>query len=397
MNKTRIIFLFIIISFAFLLTGCWDRKEVNDLAIITAAGFDKNSDDMIELSVLVFIPKSGDGGQQMGGGGSGGGQHVLVRSADGITIADAMSKLQQKFPRRLFWGHADVFIIGENLAKEDVRPHLDFILRHPQLRERANIFVSKQSAKEIISLTPPLERDSAEVLHEMAALKIGMDVTVKKFAQMLIGKSTAAAAPYIEILPPPKGKKKEETIGFITGTAVFKKGKMIDVIDEHVTRGVLWLRNEIKLAIVSVKPEDVEGHVSLSLLRAKTKLKPSIKDGKWKITLKAETEDDIIKNGTNLDLQDPKIVRKLEQYLIEDIKQKVQTALDIVQKEMNADIFGFAEAFHRAYPDIWEKNKDEWDEIFPNVEVEIDAKAYIRRPGMVTQPAVIPKEEVKNE
>lgn len=185
------------------LTGCWDRTELNDLAIITAAGIDKKSESKIELSVLVYIPKAA-GGDQMGGGGGGGqSQQVLVRSAEGETIAEAMSVLQQKFPRKLFWGHNEVFVFDEELARErNIRGGIDFIMRHPQTRERSHIFVSKQKVAKLFSLQPPLERDLAEVLRELASLRIGVEVTMKDLGQMFIGESGAAVLPYIEMLPP---------------------------------------------------------------------------------------------------------------------------------------------------------------------------------------------------
>lgn len=395
LNKFILLISMLFISLPFI-TGCWDRKEVNDIAIITAVGIDKKDDGKIELTVLVFIPKGGGGQQQMEGGGSSGAQQVLVRSAEGLTTADAMSALQQEFPRQLFWGHAEVIIMEEKMAKEDIRPRLDFLLRHPQIRERAQVFVSKQHAKEILKLLPPLERDIAEVLHELSALKIGMDVTVKSLAQMMISDAKASAVPYIEKLQS-KNKQKKQTIAYITGTAVFKDGKMIDFINENTTRGVLWIRNEIDKAIVTIEPDDIEGYISMNLLQAHTRLIPSIKNGVWKITLYAETEDDIIDNSTRLDLNNQQTINMLEQKLVEDIQNRAQSALDIVQKEMNADIFGFADAFHRAYPDIWKKNKENWDEIFPKVEVVIEGKAYVRRPGMVTQPSLMPEEEVINQ
>lgn len=395
MKKNKIRFL-LLIGFVLLLTGCWDRKEVNDLAIITIAGIDKKDDERLELTVLIYVPKGG-GGQQMDGGSSSGGGEQLVRSAEGVTMADAMSKLQQKFPRRLFWAHTEVILIDEELAKGDIRPRFDFILRHPQLRERAHIFVSKQKVKELLSIQPPLERDLAEVLHELALLKIGIDVTTKELAQMLISDGGAAAVPYIEKLPPQSGQKEKETIAYITGSAVFKNGKMVGYIDEKVTRGVLWLRNEIELSIVTVKPDNAEGHISMNLLRADSKLIPKIENGIWKITLKTETEDDIIQNATNLELKDKKNIVMLEQKLIEEINERVNLTLEVVQKGMEADIFGFADAFHRAYPDIWNKNKNQWNDIFPNVEVTIETKANVRRPGMVTKPALIPEDEVRTE
>ena len=78
------------------LTGCWDRIEIHDLAIVTGAAIDQK-DDEIELSVQVFIPKAmGSGGGQSSGGG---GKITYTASQTGKNIADALSKLQGKFPR----------------------------------------------------------------------------------------------------------------------------------------------------------------------------------------------------------------------------------------------------------------------------------------------------------
>jgi spore germination protein KC len=396
-TKIMIMLLLIVIP-ALLLAGCWDRKELNDLAIITAAGIDKKTDSTIEMTVVVYIPKKAAGGGGETGGGGGGEGQVLVRSAKGATLAEATSALQQEFPRHLFWGHNEVFVMHEDFVRqEDIRPTIDFILRHPQTRERSHIFVSKQKVAKLFSLDPPLERDLAEVLRELASLKTGVDITLKDLGQMLIGESGAAAVPYIEILPTQPGQGKNQTIGYIVGTAVLKQGKMVGAVDQSTTRGILWLRNEIELAIVTAKPENVEGYISMQLLRAQSQIIPKIENGNWKITLKAETEDDIIQNGTTLNTGDPETISKLEEDLRDDINTRVKEALTKVQKEMNADIFGFAEAFHRAYPKMWKKHKHDWDDIFPTIDVTMDTTAKIRRPGIVTEPGAYPEQEVKDE
>ncbi|WML44224.1 Ger(x)C family spore germination protein [Neobacillus sp. PS3-40] len=391
----KIIIPLLLLFTVLLLTGCWDRQEVNDLALVTAAGVDRNSDGSIELSVLVFIPK-GKSSQQGVEGGSGGGGSVqtLVRSADGKTIADAMSKLQEKIPRHIFWGHCKVFIFDEELAKNGVAPQVDFILRHPQLRERAQLFVSEQKTKEILNLIPPLERDISEVLREFGSFKIGMEITAKDFSQMLISESQAGAIPWIKILPPEQGEK-NQSIAYITGTAIFIKGKMIGRIDDSITRGVLWFRDEVRIATITVKPKvRGGGYVSMNILRANTKLIPKIVNGKWKIKLHAVADTDIIQNTTNLDMARPEIVKPLEEKINKQIKNKANEALAQVQKEMNADIFGFADAFHRKYPKEWAKQKYRWNEIFPTLEVTIEANIKIRRQGMNSVLSNNPQKEV---
>lgn len=56
-----------------LLGGCWDRVEINDLAIVTAAAIDEKGANRVELSLQIFVPKS-MGGQGQGQGGGGGGE-----------------------------------------------------------------------------------------------------------------------------------------------------------------------------------------------------------------------------------------------------------------------------------------------------------------------------------
>ena len=55
--KRILLLLSICVSILFL-SGCWDRVEVNDLAIVTATAIDKSDDNQIELSIQIFIPKS---------------------------------------------------------------------------------------------------------------------------------------------------------------------------------------------------------------------------------------------------------------------------------------------------------------------------------------------------
>ncbi|HZH61585.1 MAG TPA: Ger(x)C family spore germination protein [Metabacillus sp.] len=389
-KAVKLILTFSICSFTILLTGCWDRVELNDLALVMAAGLDKSDDDKIELSVQLAIPQAMGGGQRMGGGG----KPTTVEKVTGKTIFDAMSQLQEKVSRRIFWGHNRVIIIGDKLAEEGIQEHIDFFARYPSPRLRAFLFVSDGKAIDALKIIPDLEKSSAEVAKELAKFKVGMSVTVTDLLQMLSGEAGAAALPWIEV-------DEDEPVGKgvlrVNGTAVFKKDKMVGRIDDSVTRGVLWLKDEIELASVTVEPKGADGQISFNLLRSRTELIPKIDNGKWKMIVKIVTEDDAVENETKLNLMNPKIAKQLEKQLEQDIDERIRMTLEQVQKEMEADIFGFAEVFHRQYPDQWSKVKDHWEEKFPEIEVEMKTKAYIRRPGMSTSPQGVPQKEVKGK
>ena len=363
------------------LAGCWDRKEINDLAIVTAAAIDRTEKGAIELSVQVYVPRSGDGAQLGKSGSTGGDERTLVRSATGKTVSEAMSRLQERFPRKIFWGHAEAYIIGEATAKSGIRELVDFFLRFSQPREHANLFVARGEAKKILELIPPLERNQSEVLREMSRSKVGLHTTLKDLAEMLIGDAGNAVLPMLTILPPAEGKDKRLTIAYISGTAVFRGDKMIGALSRPLSRGLLWLRDEVRYSVVTLSPKDSDGYVSFYLLRSHTRLVPRIEGDRWSMTVKVRTEDDVIENTTELDLLDPDVTRKLETELGRMIGRRIEQTLERLQHEMKTDVMGFADAFHRKYPREWRKVRDRWDEKLPEVEVRVEVDAKILRPG----------------
>jgi spore germination protein KC len=44
---------------SFLLVGCWDRIEVNDLALVMATGIDKASDQKLQVTAQIATPSQG--------------------------------------------------------------------------------------------------------------------------------------------------------------------------------------------------------------------------------------------------------------------------------------------------------------------------------------------------
>lgn len=393
--KGILLLLSICVSILFL-SGCWDRVEVNDLAIVTATAIDKSGDNQIELSIQIFIPKAlGSGGGEAGG--SGGGKMTMAISQTGKNMADALSKLQGKLPREIFWGQCKVFIFGEALAKQGIQKQMDFLLRHPEPRGRAYLYVSEGKAKETLEMVPNLERYSAEVLREISNYRVGMQITIQDVDEMLTGIAQAAALPYVKIKTQQPSEGKPIKYVHIDGTAVFHKDQMVGTLTEAETRGVLWLRDEIKGYTVSVEIEGEEGLVSLNPVSARVDLIPQIHDKKWKMTVNVATEGAIIQNETNLDFSDPKLLKKVESAYQKSIEKRIQEVLNQIQHELHADIVNFSREFYRKYPKEWKENKNRWDEVFSEVEVTINIEAHIRREGYINKPGALPHEEVKEE
>jgi spore germination protein KC len=385
----------ILVSLLFL-GGCWDRTELNDLALITALAFDKAENNQIQVTAQIIKPRSpSGGGMGEGGGGEQKGGQTTIRSEKGLNITDALSKLQRIIPRKQFWGVCDIFIFSDKLAELGIREQVDFLLRHPGMRERAYLFVSSGKAADTLELFPPIENSSAVALRKLSDLQIGMRITIEQLSQMLKGDSQAVAVPLVYILKKNKSAEPFQTIPYIFGTAVFKKDKMIGSISEKSTRGLLWIKDEIKEYTITYKKDD-KGHlVSLQPVKAKVKLIPQIRGEQWIMTIKVKTEGDIVENDTNLNLMNSDLLSELDKAFENDIRERIEYSLEEVQHRLKVDIVDFAKEFHRKYPKHWEQAKDHWDEMFPKVKVNIEIEAHALRPGLINMPGGIPQDEVK--
>jgi spore germination protein KC len=393
-KKVRRALVFLLVSInVVILGGCWDREEINDIAIVLGIGIDQVKNGNIRLTVEIAVPRVIGSGQMGGTGGDK--EETIIRSGTGVTIADAIAQLQERLPRRLFWGHMKIVIFGEQAAKVGIREHLDFLIRHPQTRTRCNVFVGKGSAKSMLELIPPIEQSASEVLREMAESRTLMRKTAKETLQTLNSEAETVLLPMVKVLPPPKGKKEIETIPFIYSTAVFKKDRMIGQIDDYITRGVLWIRDEIKLAHVTARVPGERGNITSRMIRAHTDITPKHEKGRWKIIVNVTSEHDIILNGTKLDLLSERNIQRIETELEKDIKRRMRSALDQLQKDMKVDVFGFADAIHKKYPSRWRHLKKRWNDVFPDLPVELNITVKVRRPGMNFPPQGVPEQEVK--
>ncbi|MCU6796377.1 Ger(x)C family spore germination protein [Paenibacillus sp. WQ 127069] len=381
-------------------TGCWDRKEINDLAFVMGAAIDQKSEGQMELSVQVFIPKAeGGGSASLGGTSSKGGTQAetMVISAEGVSIADAMSHLQERLPREVFWGHNEVYIFGQARAQQGIREDVDYMLRSPEPRERANVFISKGMGKDSLQLIPPLERNSSEVLREISKFHTGLQVTIKELAEMLTGDANAAALPYIVILPPEPDKQPNQTIAYIQGSAILKDGKMVGKLDSQAARGILWLKDELKTSVITVAPSHSKGSVSLRMIRSYTQLLPSIVNGVWHMDVHIETEEDVQQNTTGISLMEPEWVKTIEISVDKLIENRAKRALQPAQERFHSDIFGFADAFHRKHPQAWKTAKANWSDIFSKMEVRIVSRSHIVRPGISNPDATSPEKGVDSQ
>jgi len=363
-------------------SGCWDRKELNEIALIRAVGIDRTEDGLIEVTVLQALPVRA--GTEGGAGGGGEGKQQRILSARDITIPEAKEKLQEKMGRRIFTGHQEMVVLGKRLAETGIREALDFFARFPGFRKDAYVFVTEGTPKEIFETVPPGETTSTETLYKMVRLEREVNTTVIRVLQEVSGDAKATAIPMV--------MKVNDTTLSLDGSAVFRGDKMVGHLGRNVEEGLLWIRNEFTSRTVNPRLPGERGYVSLVVNRSETELIPKIEGKKRRILLKVTPEANVHFNGTRLSLYRPSNVNRIARAMEQTVRSRLRQTVKEVKKAQ-ADVLGFAGAFHREYPEEWAKMKERWNEqVFPRLEVDIQVRAHIRRPGITDRPAGLPEE-----
>lgn len=374
-----------------LLTGCWDRTEINDLALITASSYDMAPGGKLQYSVQILLPSGGNKSGGQGGAGGQGKKSYVVETAIGIDPGDAEKNIQKKFPRRLFRGHRRVIIFGEELARNGLEIMLDSIGRDPQNRLRTNVIVAKGGKGiDLLKSDYPIERIPTEAMREMIVLGVGIDANIHDLLIASSSKGVQGIAIAFE-----KGEGEE---GFKTaGLALFKDLKLAGYIDSEKTEGFLWTRGKQKKGIIAAEVPGYDGVVRVNIKSQEARIVPEMKENKPVISIRILGSGSIYGNSTKLDLSVPDNIKIVQKTINERIRKQVENCIVSAQKEVGSDIFGFGLAFSQFKPSQWKKLERYWDYIFPELDVHLSVDFRIKTSGMSGPPLYLKEDEIKKK
>jgi spore germination protein KC len=385
-----------------MLTGCWDRIEIEERAILLGISVDvakpqdakqekqvthlketnKYSEGKILLTAQLAVPGRIPLGPTGGGGGGGGTQKpVWVISAVGASIDDAMMTLQQQVAFRLFFGHLRVIVISEDIAKKGIQNLNDYMRRNPEVRRTVWLLVSKGEAKKAMLATPPLERVPTTYLTSTMDQAVKLGKLPPDFAGIFWSATSSKGQdpflPYIEV--------RENNI-FTEGLAYFKGNKMVGATEPLEIGYVMALRN-VKTGGYSVLlPIGKSSNtVTLETTSRDTKVKAEIKNGMPHFTLDVHLDMNIIeKSSEAFQIGGPDVIQQIQKRLTE-ASEKGQLNMIKKTQEKGADIFGFGEYVRAKFPSYWNqeiKTKSRWEEMYKKVTFDNHVTMNIRRVGM---------------
>lgn len=377
---------------ALILPGCWSAKEANEIDYVMGVGVDKGDNGDIILTIQtpdLSALKAENGGNE---------EKYKSISVKGATTFEALRNYINVGGQKLFWGHIQICVIGEQAAREGVEDFLDFFSSDPELRGTSQIALVKGKAKDVmearISLTPIPSDYLSNLLSNATLNGKAPKVQLVDFNRMLT--EPTGSQPYLPVmelmsqsaydrrvvgLNTPSSSGPEQTpIIYTGGTCVFRGTKLRGFLNEKESRGLMWIKKYMKSTLVAVDMEG-EGIASLELIGGvKNSVSVKMEGDTAQIKVKIEASLNIgdrsgYKNVTNLEE-----IEKLEKRFNAIVKDEVEQAFDKAARKMHSDIFSFGNAMNDRNPKLWEQVEDRWEnELLPRAELDVQVHGTIRR------------------
>ncbi|WP_096271701.1 Ger(x)C family spore germination protein [Paucisalibacillus globulus] len=370
-----------------LLSGCWDSVNIEERGFIVGMAIDVaeegKSDGNYQLILTnQFAVPSGLGTPSQSGGG--GGKSFMNLSASGTSIYDIAQNLANQTNKMPFFEHLKLIIVSEEvLAIPELFANvLDVFIRNRDTRRGIKVIVSKGKAMDILNVQPDTEKLPARYIDrilENSMRKTGemKPVRIGDIHEYLLSKSSF-------VLSEVTADDKKITF---EGGAVYK----------GVSKSIIGnLDLEEMLGFELITGQEVQGPVVINYKEHLTAY--SIMKSKSKITIDADRPDNIDINVTiqmegeiqetfgTVILEDPKVIQELEEEISEKVKAITNQVIDKAQKELEADIFGFADKLEKFHYDTWKKVKKDWERgenYFSESNVKVTVKAEVRTDGVV--------------
>ncbi|HWI51150.1 MAG TPA: Ger(x)C family spore germination protein [Symbiobacteriaceae bacterium] len=381
-----------------LLTGCWDLREMNHLALVVAVGVDKSpTPGRVQVTIQVARP-SGAGK----GGGTEAGPHgapVYIATADGDTIFAAIRNLAQFTSRRIMWAHNNVVIIGESLARDDITPVIDFFTRNQELRMRTWVAVSRGTeARNIVSARTGMEdipANSISALLRFAQLPgEGVHSDMGDALSAYLSKDQNPVLAVLELQPrglsASEQPEAEEPLpqARLAGSAIINNTRLVGFVERETGRGLLWLRRDMKNAVLTIPcPGGAGSNMAIEIRSPNVQVASQIVGSTPVMHFSVHTDGWL----TEQDCPTPKLrttelKRYAQQALADKIKAEMQATLALLQHELKTDAIKYARTLHIQQPQWWDKNSGRWDKIFPDVQTRIAVTVTISRMSLYTRP-----------
>ncbi len=402
LKRAKFLLLSVFILLSFFLSNDLELINVEKTSIITAIAVDKEKDDYL-ITAQIAVPEATDTNTE---------NQKAQLSGKGKTVGEAIKDLGNTsgwFPKLAF---CNLIILGNEIANENVVKVLDYFAKTLRVQDSALVVVAEKTAKEILSLSTPLDNISSFAVQKILLKTIGFDADVahndiKTFCTGYYSLNSSSFLPIIKVISADSGSgNKGESADNSSSsgsssqsqgdkakgsnsdsnnlfdartTALFKNGKMVGELNEELTNTFNAFNASLtgtSLSVPEVPLNDSLANYFITVFRENHSFKVNATDSQVNLTFNLSLyckitdvnvpgTDDAL--STNYPLPQP-LVDKTQKMITENIQNLVKKSI-----ETECDFLKIKEKLYRYNYSKYSLFKDNFLSKL-NVNINVDVK-----------------------
>jgi Ger(x)C family germination protein len=361
-----------------LLSGCWDKVEIEDRVFVLAIGIDKaREEDKSEPSdryvinfVSPIVSAMKDGGEEV---------FSTYKTVASI-FTFALNQMYERMDKQLSFQHTRVIIFGEDMLKDEglLKEVLDAVGRSHEFHRSMYVFAVPGRAEDVFKVKPKFSQLLAMYLTGIADNNLYQSSIYKMQGyEMYNNLINFEGDTVIPTLRPAKDEVK------VSGVGIIKDFKLEGYLDDKDSETLNWLNNSAHGGLVEGKHKGIQVPFKYNDFDTKLTL-DKVEGDKLYFTYKMETEGSAEEYTWGEPLLDQETLNSLEKNIEKTIEDRSKKVVDKFQKEFKVDLIGVAPYLRKHHPDIFKSIEKDYESFFTsNVVINIKAEVAIRRVGTI--------------
>lgn len=372
MKPMKVMFIFILLLIT--IAGCAEQKLLEQVGLTTLLGYDLGEND--KLSTTAVIRQVNPEFQS----------NVEIVTAENETARGSRAEINRKTSKKIMSGQMRVVLFGTELAEEGIAHHIDTLSKNSDTSGGVIVAIVEGETKSLLEYPYQEIDDIGTHIYKLLEQNI-------KNEQMISSSLHEVAHDYYSLgrdIAVPIIKRDKELVE-ISGVALFNKGKMVGKLSTEDSFYVKLSRDLYDSAMfeITIPKESLsEAQTKNSSERIPVVIDTINTKKQIKLTNTQTPEFDmhITVNGrlleieANMDLDNPKNVKKLEEEIGMSIAKNLERVLLFCQ-DVDSDAFGLGE-YYRSSVRHSKLTNEKWHEMYKGAKVNINVDFTILRSGI---------------
>lgn len=346
----------IIILTLLLCTGCFDYKEINDLAIINAIGVDYEDDEYVITLEILNDQIDKDSSKITS----------YTKVGHGKNLTSAIENAADKLSKQLIFNHIKLMILSKSIIEEKFENIIDLFLRNTYFRENFYVISATKNKPETLlnHTTNEAPIASTAITDTLESIRYSSNTNVlKKFDEMVEEVITYGIDTCFSNIT----LKDNEFI--VDGMSIFNNYSYKSNLNNEYVKIYNLLTDNFDRPTYTINYDNLSFTTAIN----NGKINAEIKSGTINVT--GNLMGRIIDNDPKYNIRDPKNLERIDNDFTNLLNKKIPEFIKVLQ-DNNSDILGITRNY---YKKTRTKDKDYWLklDIKSNIKFNINKKGLI--------------------